>query len=221
MQALILAAGRGERLRPLTDWLPKPLIKVDGMPLIDHHLHRLRRCGIRECVINTAHLGHQIEQHIGNGTKYGLSVAYSREPAGALETGGGIIRALHLMQPGRFLAINADIWTDFDPTWLILEHASAAAHLVLVENPTEHRLGDFGLNGINVTNLSNARYTFAGVALYSTELFKLAPPQSRFPLAPLLRRAVELGIVTGHVHRGAWSDIGTPARLAAIRRHHK
>lgn len=217
MQALILAAGRGERLRPLTDRSPKPLVEIGGVPLLDHHLHKLRRAGIRECVINTAHLGHLIEQHVGNGTKYDLSVIYSREPPGALETGGGIRQAMALMSPGRFLTLNADVWTDIDPTWLKIE-PNTAAHLVLVRNPPEHRYGDFGLDGAIVTNEPVARYTFAGIAVYSPSLFDMAPTISRFPLAPLLRRAVAMRMVTGSVHRGAWFDIGTPQCLAAAQR---
>lgn len=216
MQALILAAGRGERLRPLTDRRPKPLLEIGGVPLIDHHLHKLRRAGIRECVINTAHLGHLIERHVGNGTKYGLSVIYSREPPGALETGGGIRRAIRLMRAERFVTLNADVWTDFDPAWLVLERRTAPAHLVLVPNSPDHRDGDFGLDGAVVTNAPVARYTFAGIAVYSPSLFELAPAISRFPLAPLLRRAVAMRVVTGSVHRGTWFDIGTPQRLAAV-----
>jgi N-acetyl-alpha-D-muramate 1-phosphate uridylyltransferase len=218
VQALILAAGRGERLRPLTDRVPKPLVEIGGIPLIDHHLHRLRRAGISECVINTAHLGHLIEQHVGNGTRYGLSVAYSREPEGALETGGGIRQAMSIMRPAHFIAMNADIWTDFDPTWLVQEHQVGLAHLILVSNPAENSRGDFGLIGTRVTNEPDARYTFAGIATYHPSLFEIAPSTPRFPLAPLLRRAVAMGSVSGSIYRGTWYDIGTAQRLALVRR---
>ncbi|MSR13743.1 MAG: nucleotidyltransferase family protein [Gammaproteobacteria bacterium] len=217
MQALILAAGRGERLRPLTDRLPKPLIEVGGVALIDHHLHRLRRAGVRDCVINTAHLGHLIEAHVGDGTRYGLIVRYSREPLGAFDTGGGVRHAMKLMRPERFLTVNADVWTDFDPTWMLVTNPCSLAHLILVPNPADHRLGDFGLNGTKVTNERVARYTFSGIALYRPDLFKLAPETERFPLAPLLRDAVEKGLVTGSVYLGEWRDIGTKARLSELR----
>lgn len=216
-QAIILAAGRGERLRPLTDRLPKPLITVGGITLIDHHLHALRRAGIHDCVINVAHLGSLIEAHVGNGVRYGLNVRFSREPVGALETGGGIRQALALLTPAPFLAVNADIYTDFNFRNLALAPQSLA-HLILVENPEHNRSGDFTLCGERIGNDPVARFTFSGIALYTPELFNLAPSTARFPLAPLLREAADFGRVTGALHPGRWFDIGTSARLARARR---
>ena len=216
-QAIILAAGRGERLRPLTDRLPKPLLSVGGITLIDHHLHALRRAGFHDCVINVAHLGPLIEAHVGNGLRYGLNIRFSPEPAGALETGGGIRQALPLLTPAPFLAVNADIYTDFNFQNLTLAPPSLA-HLILVKNPAHNRLGDFTLCGDQIGNDAVARFTFSGIALYTAELFNLAPSTARFPLAPLLREAANLGRVTGALHTGRWFDIGTSARLEQARR---
>ncbi|MGD9600499.1 MAG: N-acetylmuramate alpha-1-phosphate uridylyltransferase MurU [Gammaproteobacteria bacterium] len=212
-QAIVLAAGRGERLRPLTDRLPKPLVPLRGHALIDYHLHRLRRAGIQHCVINIAHLAQLIVQHVGNGSRYGLRVTYSPEPPGALETGGGILHALSLLHDAPFLAVNADIYCEFD--FLALAHRPASpAHLVLIDNPRHHPRGDFTLCGYRVGNEASPRLTFSGIGVYSTALFENAPNARRFPLAPLLRVAAARGDVTGEHFKGRWFDLGTTTRLA-------
>lgn len=208
----MLAAGRGERLRPLTDRLPKPLVRLCGHPLIDYHLHRLRRAGVTRCVINTAHLGHLIEAHVGDGTRFGLTVSYSREPPGALETGGGIRYALPLLEAGPFIAVNADVYCEFDFRALTPSPA-ALAHLVLVTNPAQHRRGDFSLEGARVGNALTPRHTFSGIAVYTPEFFATAPATARFPLAPMLREAARREALSGQLYRGRWFDIGTRTRL--------
>ena len=215
-QAIVLAAGRGERLRPLTDHLPKPLVSVGGQPLLDHHLHRLRHAGITHCVINIAHLGALIEAHVGDGTRYNLQISFSREPPGALETGGGIKSALPLLRTQPFIVINADIFCDFDIANLRY-CAPSLAHPVLVENPLHHPHGDFGLSGEQVTNTLAPRYTFSGIAAYDPKFFELTPTAARFPLAPMLRQGAADGLVSGQLFRGRWFDIGTATRLAAAR----
>lgn len=164
-QAILLAAGRGERLRPLTDRIPKPLVEVGGRPLIDHHLQRLCRAGVRRCVINVAHLGAAIERYVGDGSRHGLDVRYSREPPGALETGGGIRLALTLLDDAPFLAVNGDVWSDFDYLALA-DHLGGDAHLVLVPNPPYHPRGDFTLCGSLLGNALLPRLTFSGIAVY-------------------------------------------------------
>jgi MurNAc alpha-1-phosphate uridylyltransferase len=213
-QAILLAAGRGERLRPLTDRIPKPLVEVGGQPLIEHHLQRLRRAGVEVCVINVAHLSEAIERHVGNGSRYGLEVRYSHEPRGALETGGGVLRALELLADAPFLAVNGDTWSDFD--YLALANRPAGnAHLVLVPNPPHHPCGDFTLCGSRLGNELLPRLTFSGIAVYRPDLFAALTPGTRFAIAPLLRAAASAGVLTGQLHRGRWHDIGTPMRLAA------
>lgn len=216
-QAILLAAGRGERLRPLTDRIPKPLVIVAGQPLIDHHLERLRRAGVRRCVINLAHLGTAIERHVGNGSRHGLEVRFSWEPPGALETGGGIVQALALLDDAPFLAVNGDVWSDFD--YLALANCPRAdAHLVLVPNPPHHPRGDFTLCGSALGNGLLPRLTFSGIALYRRALFDALTPGRRFPITPLLRAAAAAGRASGQLYRGQWHDIGTLARLAQARR---
>lgn len=217
MRVMILAAGRGERMRPLTDRTPKPLLPADGKPLIQHHIERLAAAGMRELVVNHAHLGKQIETALGDGSRFGVSIRYSPEGEGqALETGGGLFKALPLLGPGPFLAVNADIWTDI--AFEELEIAPGdLAHLVLVENPPQHPAGDFVLDGGRVRADGAPRYTFSGVGLYRPELFADCTPGA-FPLAPLLRRAMAQDRIGGRLHRGQWMDIGTPERLAALER---
>lgn len=215
-QAIVLAAGRGERLRPLTDRVPKPLMSVGGEPLLDRHLHRLRRAGVSRCVINTAHLGALIEAHVGNGSRYGLGVTFSREPLAALETAGGIKYALRLLDPTPFICVNADIYCDFD-FGSFLCRPSSTAHLVMVNNPPHHPHGDFALRANQVTNELLPRYTFSGIAVYHPTLFDTAPTLERVPLAPILRDAAARGVVTGQVYRGRWFDVGTALRLAHAR----
>jgi len=217
MRAMILAAGRGNRMRPLTDLVPKPLLTVGGKPLIQYHIERLAAAGVREIVINHAHLGEQIEATLGDGSGLGLALRYSAEGEGrALETGGGIFKALPLLGPGPFLVVNADIWTDCPFAGLSLR-AGDLAHLVLVANPPQHPVGDFALDADRVRPDGEPRYTFSGVGLYRPELFAGCRPGA-FPLAPLLRRAMDLDQVGGQFHAGEWFDIGTPQRLDALNR---
>lgn len=214
---MILAAGRGERMRPLTDHTPKPLLPVAGRALIDYHLAALARAGLREVVINHAHLGEQIEAAIGQGRRHGLRISYSPEPEGALETGGGILQALSKLGPGPFVVINGDIWTDYDYARLP-QTLDGLAHLVLVDNPPQHSEGDFNLQGDGrLSDRDGVRLTFSGIGVYHPELFAGCEP-GRFPLAPLLRQAITAGRVTGEHYRGDWFDIGTPQRLRELDR---
>ena len=215
-QAIVLAAGRGERLRPLTDRIPKPLLTVGGVPLIDRQLHKLYRAGIRECVINVAHLGHLIASHVGSGERYGLRIRISREPVGALETGGGIRYAMSQLRPAPFLVLNADAYTNYDLRELELVQG-ALAHLVLVPNPPHNPRGDFTLHDHKIGNGARPRLTFSGIGLYSPSLFAYTLSGARFALAPLLRDAAAAGRVTGSCPRDLWLDIGTAARLETAR----
>ena len=214
MKAMILAAGRGERMRPLTDTTPKPLLQAGGRCLIEYHVEALARAGITELVINTAWHGEQIEQRLSDGAEYGVQIIYSHEGEQALETAGGIINALPLLGNEPFVVVNADIWTDYDfanlPTSL-----TTFAHLVLVDNPPQHAGGDFSLNGDRVENEGAQRLTFSGIGVYQPSLFK-ALEQGVRPLAPLLRAAMAGGQVSGEHHSGEWFDIGTPERLAEL-----
>ncbi|MGB6603969.1 MAG: nucleotidyltransferase family protein [Steroidobacteraceae bacterium] len=214
MKAMLLAAGRGERLRPITDSLPKPLVQIAGRPLIGYHLAALARAGIREVVINISWLGEQLRAALGDGAAYGVSIAWSDEGPVPYETGGGIFRALPRLGPEAFLVVNADIWTDIDFGALAIE-ADAWAHLVLVPNPAHHPHGDFALERGRVIAAGTDRLTYSGVGLYRPEFFAGCEP-GRFPLLPLLNRAIAAGRVRGHVHRGQWSDIGTLQRLADL-----
>jgi MurNAc alpha-1-phosphate uridylyltransferase len=216
MKAMILAAGRGERMRPLTDRAPKPLLEAAGKPLIQYHIEALRAAGFTELVVNHAHLGAQIVARLGDGRAFGVRIDYSPEPGGALETGGGIRQALPLLGEGAFVVVNADIWTDY-PYRQLRREPEGLAHLVLVDNPDYHRDGDFQLNGDQVSAEGDTRLTFSGIGLYRPELFA-AVPQGRFPLAPLLRSAMQAGQVSGEHYRGRWMDIGTAERLAELDR---
>lgn len=213
MRAMILAAGRGERMRPLTDRIPKPLLPVAGKPLIEYHIEALVRAGILDLVINHAHLGEQIEQALGDGSRWGVRIRYSPESP-ALETGGGIHHALPLLGDGPFLVVNGDVWTDLDLGRCRMA-PGCLAHLVLVENPPHHTQGDFVLRGDRIANQGQPRYTFSGIGLYHPNLFE-GCQAGAFPLAPLLRKAGDLGLVSGFLHRGAWSDVGTPERLREL-----
>jgi N-acetyl-alpha-D-muramate 1-phosphate uridylyltransferase len=214
MRAMVLAAGRGERMRPLTDRMPKPLVPVAGKPLIEYHLAALARAGVRDVVINLSHLGAQIPAVLGDGGRFGLRIAYSDEGPVPFETGGGIYKALPLLGPGPFLVVNGDIWTDFDFGGLELG-AGAHARLVLVPNPAHVAQGDFGLDGDVVIESERDRYTYSGIGLYSPDFFT-GCTAGRFPLLPLLKRAIAARRLHGEVYRGDWSDIGTPQRLAAL-----
>jgi N-acetyl-alpha-D-muramate 1-phosphate uridylyltransferase len=212
--AMILAAGRGERMRPLTDHTPKPLLAAGGRPLIEYHIEALARAGIRDLVINLAHLGGQIRRRLGDGARWQLAIRYLEEPPGALETGGGIFNALPLLGDGPFLVVNGDIWTDCDFARLGCP-ADALAHLLLVDNPPQHPRGDFTLAAGRVGNGPARRLTFSGIGLYRAELFA-GCRGGAFPLAPLLRDAAERGRVSGEHFRGDWMDIGTPQRLGEL-----
>lgn len=213
MKAMILAAGRGERMRPLTDTTPKPLLKVGEKHLIEYHLDNLRQAGIRDVVINHAWLGEQIEATLGDGQRYGVTIRYSRE-AEALETAGGIRQALSMLDDGPFVVINGDIWTDYPLRDLPTEPAGLA-HLVLVDNPPHHPEGDFMLQDGRVLATGTNCLTFSGIGLYRPALFAGLEP-GKAPLAPLLREAMSGDQVSGEHHRGHWFDIGTPERLAEL-----
>lgn len=221
MKAMILAAGRGERMRPLTDTTPKPLLRAGGKMLIEYHIEALLRAGIDDIVINHAHLGAQIEAALGDGSRHGIRIQYSPEPEGALETGGGIYQALPLLGDGPFLVVNGDIWTDFNYAWLPRDF-TGLAYLVLVDNPPHHLHGDFCLNNGRVGNCADgARLTFSGIGLYRAALFadcEAGKPPLKFPLAPLLRTQMAAGQVSGMHFTGRWLDIGTPERLAELDR---
>lgn len=216
MNAMILAAGRGERMRPLTDTTPKPLLPVAGKPLIVHQIERLVAAGFTQLVINHAHLGAQIEQALGDGRQFGAHIRYSPEGEGqALETGGGIVRALPLLGDAPFLVANGDVFCDLDYAALRLPQGDLA-HLVLVDNPPQHPEGDFVLGAQGrLRPAGQARLTFAGIGLYDPALFEACQPGA-FPLAPLLRQAIDQGRASGHHHRGQWMDIGTPERLRQL-----
>ncbi|NKN33724.1 N-acetylmuramate alpha-1-phosphate uridylyltransferase MurU [Marichromatium bheemlicum] len=213
MKAMILAAGRGTRMRPLTDHTPKPLLVADDRPLIVHHIERLATAGVRKLVINHAHLGEQIEQALGDGHRFGVEIRYSPEET-ALETGGGIRRALPLLGDDPFLVVNGDVWCDLEPGALRLTPGDLA-QLALVDNPLHHPEGDFVLDHGRVRTTGAPRLTFAGIGLYHPALFA-DQPEGAFRLAPLLRAAMAADRVGGLHHRGRWFDIGTPERLAAL-----
>lgn len=226
MRAMILAAGRGERMRPLTDHMPKPLIPVAGKPLIQWHLEKLARAGIAEVVINHAWLGSMLEQALGSGQQFGLNIRYSPE-SHALETAGGIATALPLLGEEPFLVLNGDIWCDWDPAQAKhiaceLKLRSCLAWLLMVPNPVQHPAGDFVLesNGLlhdEVSRAANAvRHTFAGIGVYQPELFEHTPAHRPAKLAPLLRQAMKNNRVCGALHQSEWIDVGTLDRLAAL-----
>ena len=214
MKALIFAAGKGERMRPLTDTCPKALLQVRGMPLIGWHLAALRAAGILDIVINSGWLGEQLPAQLGDGSAYGVNIQWSHEPPEPLETGGGMRRALHLLGDAPFVATNADIYTDFDYASLPAA-PTGLAHLVLVDNPQHHPRGDFALRAGRVHLCGSERLTFSGIGVYRPELVAHYP-EGRYGLAPILREAIDFGQVTGEHHRGRWSDIGTPERLALL-----
>ncbi len=222
MKAMILAAGRGERMRPLTDHTPKALLQVADSPLIVLIIAALARAGIRDIVINLAHLGEQIAATLGDGTALDVHITYSRETV-ALETAGGIAFALPLLGGEPFIAVNADVYSDYDFSALRdagcrLSPSGHLAHLVLVENPPQHPQGDFGLaNGLVLADASE-RYTFSGMGVYHPALFAAIPRGSKARLAETLITGMRRQQVTGELYRGYWHDVGTPARLAALDR---
>lgn len=218
MDVLILAAGRGERMRPLTNRTPKPLLSAGGTTLIERQIDRLVSAGHDRLVINLAHLGEKIAATLGDGSRYGAHITYSPEPPGALDTGGGIVQALEYLRGDCFAVVNADIWTDF-PYREMPSATRGAAWLVLVENPPHNPRGDFGLHHgvVQPARVPGRRtLTFAGIGVYRRSLFDGCAP-GRYPLLPILSAAVARGDVEGFRYRGAWSDIGTPERLDALR----
>ncbi len=226
---MILAAGRGERMRPLTDTLPKPLLRAGGKALIEFHLENLKRAGFTDVVINHAHLGHMIEVALGDGNRYGLNIHYSHEPV-ALETAGGIAQALPLLrhasnhgQEQPFLTVNADIYCEIEFSslipvlWDMQTHPEGdLAYLVLVDNPAHHVKGDFVLDHGRVSLSGKDNLTFSGAGIYLPRLFAGVEPGSRAKLAPLLRQAIAAGKIAGEHYRGTWADIGTPERLRQL-----
>lgn len=211
MKAMILAAGKGERMRPLTLHTPKPLLPVAGKALIEYHIEALARAGFTELVINHAWLGEQLETALGDGSRYGVSICYSPEGQ-PLETGGGIFNALPLLGDGPFVLVNGDVWTDYDFA-LLPRQLKADAHLVLVENPPHHPQGDFALVDGWVQAQGASLLTYSGIAVLRPQVFA-GCTAGAFPLAPLLRKAMDDGRVTGEQHAGHWLDVGTVERLA-------
>jgi N-acetyl-alpha-D-muramate 1-phosphate uridylyltransferase len=214
MKVMILAAGLGRRLAPLTDSVPKPLLEIGGTTLIERHLVRLAADGFDDVVVNLAHLGELIAGRLGDGRRYGVRIAYSRESDGPLETGGGIANALPLLGSAPFAVVNADIWTDFP--FATLRAAGHPAHVVLVPNPADRADGDFTLRGKRVERGRRNTATYAGIGVFDPALFA-RPTQARFPLAPLLFELAATGRLAGELYTGRWFDIGTPARLASAR----
>jgi MurNAc alpha-1-phosphate uridylyltransferase len=220
MKAIVLAAGRGERLRPITDTLPKPLVRVAGKPLIVYHLEALARAGVRDVVINLSWLADKIRTALRDGSEYGVHITYSDEGPVALETGGGIFNAIQLLGPGPFLVVNGDTFTDIDFGTVQARaasdiHAGALARIVLVPNPTQHPQGDFGLEGELVVERQTGRFTYSGVGVYRPEFFE-GCTGGKFPMLPLLKRAIAAGRLRGQLHEGEWCDVGTPQRLAEL-----
>jgi MurNAc alpha-1-phosphate uridylyltransferase len=227
VKALVLAAGRGERMRPLTDTVPKPLLAVGGKPLIRWHLERLAALGIREVVVNTAHLAEQFPRALGDGARFGLQISYSHEGDTPLETGGALLQAAGLLGSEPFLLVNGDVWSDFDFARLP-SSPPGLAHLVMVDPPAHSTAGDFHLAADGLLHADGEpRLTYAGIGVYRPEILtgwrgiighapgaREQPP--RFPLAPLLRAAMRSGRITGEHHTGRWTDVGTPERLAAL-----
>jgi MurNAc alpha-1-phosphate uridylyltransferase len=218
MRAMILAAGRGERLRPLTDSLPKPLVEVGGKRLIEYHLEALAAAGFREVVINQGHLGGQLPPALGDGSRWGLHIHWSLEDPEPLETGGGIFQALPLLGSAPFLVVNGDIRTDY-PFARLRAVKCDWAHLVMIPNPPHNPAGDFALDGARLREDGGERLTFSGIGVYHPQLFDGCSP-GKFSVVPLLRAAMRDHLVTGERHLGAWDDVGTPERLERLRQPH-
>jgi len=215
MKAMILAAGRGERMRPLTDHTPKPLLPICGKPLIEYHVESLAKAGIGDIVINVAHLGQKIIDCLGDGSRLGVNIQYSIEGE-ALETGGGIFKALPLLGGKPFIIVNGDVWTDY-PFQKLIDKKVEHAHLVLVDNPEHHPKGDFALSNGLLVKEGAQKFTYSGIGVYSPGMFK-GQTEERFPLAPLLFEGISQQKISGEHYAGVWSDIGTPQRLQAFER---
>ncbi len=213
MRAMILAAGRGERMGPLTAEQPKPLLTIGGRALIEHHIVRLAACGIGEIVINLSYRGAQIRDRLGGGGRYGVTLRYSEEGEPPLETAGGIVHALPLLGTGPFLLVNSDVFTDFDYRTLA---AQPGPGIVLVPNPAHNTRGDFGLDAAGRVQAEPKRYTYAGIAVFDAAQFAALEPGCR-PLKPVLDAAIARGELRGSVFEGLWIDVGTPERLEAAR----
>ena len=219
MKAMLLAAGRGERLRPLTDSIPKALVEAGGKPLIAWHLERLARAGIRDAVINVSHLGERIVERIGDGARFGLRISYSRERE-RLETAGGIANALVLLGREPFLLVNADVYCECDFARLAQVNLGARlAHLVLVPNPAHRAKGDFSLRDGRIGSEAAPRYTYAGIGVMRPALVAPVTPGEKAPLAPLLYEAAARGLIGGELYEGLWQDVGTAERLAELEKH--
>jgi len=227
MKAMILAAGRGKRMMPLTAHTPKPLLKVAGKPLLQYHIERLKKAGFDQIVINHCHLGQQIEEYFGDGRRFGVSIQWSPESK-ALETAGGMRQALDLLDNQPYLAINGDIWTDFPFETLRnspnidalgknqVGKNQALAHLILVPNPAQNPDGDFGLVQGKVCNQAKTQWTYSGIAVYNPKLVSNCPLGKPMGAAPLIRSAAEKSLISGEIYQGSWQDIGTPERLAQL-----
>jgi len=212
MKAMILAAGRGERMRPLTDTTPKPLLMAGKFRLIEYHLFNLAKAGFQDVVINVAWLGQQIIDTIGNGEKYNLNIMYSNEGDQALETGGGIFNALPLLGEQPFLVINGDVWTDYPLEKLLNYPLNDKAHLVLVNNPEFNPEGDFSISDGRLVGDSESKFTFSGIGVYSSAFFNTGE-KGKYPLAPMIRKFIAKDNVSGELYTGKWMDIGTVERL--------
>jgi MurNAc alpha-1-phosphate uridylyltransferase len=217
MRAMILAAGRGERMRPLTDATPKPLLPIAGKPLIQYHLEALAAAGIRDIVINLAWLGAQIRAALGDGAQFGVRIEYSDEGDAALETGGGIFNALPLLGQAPFIVVSGDVWTEYPLAECVKKLPAAdVAHFVLVPNPDFHTGGDFALAEDRLAE-HGERYTYANIGVFSPEFFAACQP-GRFPLAPLMYAWIRQGRVSGELYRGRWHNVGTPQQLQWLNR---
>jgi MurNAc alpha-1-phosphate uridylyltransferase len=216
MKAMILAAGYGKRLRPLTDHTPKPLVSIGGKPLIVHHLEKIAQTGIKEVVINLGHLGSKIPEVLGTGSEWGLSIEYSDEGPDPLETGGGMAKALPLLGSDTFLLVNGDVWCDLDFTTIphTLE-SNDQALLYLVQQPNWRERGDFSLDHQRVVESESPQYLYAGIALYHPSILDGATVE-KFSIVPRLKKAIAANQVAGILHQGEWDDVGTPERLQAI-----
>jgi MurNAc alpha-1-phosphate uridylyltransferase len=221
VRAMVLAAGRGERMRPHTDYRPKPMLPVGGKPLIERHLERLHAAGVEDVVVNLGWLGEVIREDIGDGRAFGVRVHYSVEGWPALESGGGIHQALPLLGEDPFVVVNGDVWTDYPLAELVRRAGTLEpevhAHLVLVRNPAHNPRGDFVLANGRVDNAADGRHTFSGLSVHRPQLFAGCQP-GHFPLLPLWRAAADAGRISGELYEGVWSDVGTPERLEELER---